>query len=167
MTIIPWQVPLLAFANRARGGLIKLTSGELGRLTCWGIPFALCLALQAWPHTDWKEQAFYVAALIAAAYGGSKLPAWGANVHLITSKDWWMMTFWGIVMIAPPAAIVAIWGFYYLAAAMVAGSLTISIAYWIGKKIPSTIPQFETGVPLGELFFGLFMGIAVYLATFF
>lgn len=162
--MIPYQPFLYALANRARGGLVYIPSGQLGRLLLWALPVVLSLFFTKHPD-NYRDDGLYGGALIAALFAGVAIPAWGPYVHLKSLADWVDLTGCGLIMTGIVATVVYFFGYYNLSAFLMLSGLLMAPSYWAGNKIPSTLPQFETGVPLGELIFGFSIGLFVFLST--
>lgn len=162
--MLPYRPFLFALANRSRGGLVPMKSGQLGRFLLWALPVATMLVITAHP-VRLLDTVWYFLELLLTLFTGISISAWGPNRALATAKDWWAMTLWGFCVAGLPALIVLAYGLYPLGLFLFAGGLTMAPCYWLGNKIPSKIPQLETGEPMQEVVFGFVLGLAVYLST--
>jgi hypothetical protein len=159
--LVLWQPFFLAIANRCRGGLVSISSGQLARLVLWALPLALTLFAAAQFSTV-LDNAVYAVALLASAFGGACLAAWGKYDTIPTAWNPGALTVQGILFVGLPASVVSTLNLK-LAVALLLSGVTIAPAYWLGWKTSSKIVGFETGVPLGELYFGFFIGACILL----
>ena len=160
--MIPLQPVILSLANRCRGGLISIKSGQLGRLLFWAIPLALTLTLTRHPESLY-ETFWYFLQITVASYIGSCIAAWGKYDTIPTAWDPANLTLQGILFLWPTAIIVLAFFNYAIAAALALSAFTIAPCYWLGWHIPSKLKGFETGIPIAELIFGFIIGLSIYI----
>lgn len=159
MPFIAYTLPvLLGLLNRCRGGWIQLKSGQLGRVLFWALPIGFIVLL------GWGVVPAVYALLLA--FLGVAIPAWGLYVGLKTEQDWLLLSACGLCVSGFPAIGIAIESFNAASIYAVSG-LLMPVFYWLGQKIPSKVKNFEQGTPLGELFFGAWLGFVLALLLIF
>jgi hypothetical protein len=161
---LPFQPFILAIANRCRGGLITITSGQLARLLLWAIPLAATVAFSS-AVFEYEIEICYVGALIVAAFGGACIAAWGKYDTIPTAWNPLMLTLQGLLYVGPVAVIAALLSFK-LGAYLLIGGILIAPCYWLGWQIPSTLKGFERGIPIAELIYGAVLGLFTFLGSF-
>ena len=159
--MIPWQILFLALANRCRGGLINVPSGELGRMF-WAIPFAVTDFLVRYNQDLWVNLC-YGASLFVGGFTGASLAAWGKYDTKPNNWDALKLTYQGLIFVLPVSVICAAFTLYFLAASVLLSGLAIAPCYALGWKIPSKIKGFEQGTPLGEVLFGGAIGLVIWV----
>lgn len=146
-----------AFANRHRGGWLPTGHTQIARLNFSVIVTALVLwhlAPFSWPLIPLLLAGFMFGCLAGQGEGmwmglGTS-PLWRDALDLFGSGLW---------NVAVPVA--ALWCFdaphWYVL--LIAGALK-PVAYFIGNRVPCSVPHFDTGPELSEMFYGAVLGTA-------
>lgn len=170
---LPWQPFFLALANRARGGLVKINSGQLSRLVCWALPLAATIWTAKHPD-DFYKSCLYFAFLTVGAWLSSTFPKWGKFWDLGRNPKnpgsalykIAMMTLQGVLFVSLPA-LVTFAASPKLSLCVMAGGLCIAPAYELGWRTHTGEKDFEAGPPMGEVYEGGFIGLMIWCAVFY
>lgn len=140
-------VPFIAaILYRLRGSALIPWGDTTSRIFVWGIPMGIITYLM-FGGPWWMYGVYSLAWFLGTVMG------WDPWTELTSAKDWFCLTLRGIcvtLLAGGTLCTVTIKGGIVLA---LFGAFT-SVAYWIGQRIKSKIPNLETGRELGEVFTG-------------
>jgi hypothetical protein len=145
-----WLLSIIGgLLNRARGShVIPLPHGVkrvIFALATGGLAYGLGI--------EW-----HWAAGVAAAFYGGLLPKWGVWMDLGRVQGAWaadmaLLSLRGLILTLPGGLMLTYAeGWPFLLYALSGGMM--GVCYELGWRIPSKLPNFEAGPPLGEIIFG-------------
>lgn len=152
MIYVYFLIPFfMAALFRIRGSAFTIFGSEqLTRYLVWSLPAAFA---------EWflfGSPWFMIPVYSATWFLGIIICEWGEWTSLVTFQDWIALTARGGLVTFFAGYPLNIWEYPYGIYVMISG-LTMSIAYWIGLKIPSKIPNLNQGREMGELLTGFFI----------
>lgn len=135
----------MAFLFRLRGSsFIIFKSEQLTRLFVWAVPCAI---------TEWALFGGPWWTIIGYTIGwfiGIAICPWGPWTGLKTVEEFIILSFRGLLVTLFAGYPLDIWS-YPAGLIIILSGLTMGIAYWIGQKIPSSIPCMQQGREMGEV----------------
>lgn len=151
---------------RIRGGLWNTKieqyihwGATTARLVAWATPTAILGTL--WYGLAW----YWLAALLIAAWIGC-LPGWYGSIDMGRNEGTWLrdfvvITIRGAFWTLPISAVYAAAGLTVPAVGLLLVGAAMGIWYELGWRTPSSVPGFNQGTELGELYFGLMFGLVL------
>lgn len=136
-----------------------LPRAQMNRILFWGVPAGLCTFL-CFDLTSWAFPA-----LVAAFWLGLAIKGWGQWYHVRNWKEFLFMTLRGLAFTGFAGVVLGL--FYPTSGLILALSgLTMSFAYWLGRKTPTLNKKFlNQGPEWGEVYSCFLVGVGIVIAA--
>ena len=133
-------------------------SEQITRLLIRAAPWAILLYICT-GGPIWLLPAYTIGFFVGVSAG-----PWGLWTNLASVGDWIAMSLRGAALVLLPAYLINFHN-YPLGFLMLFAGFSMSIAYWLGLKTPSTIPNLNQGREMGEFYTGLLIWAIFLLGT--